>query len=176
MAFDKKAYNRKYTRQWLINNPNYRRNYYLNNIEKEKERDRQYRLNNKEKVTERHIKYNESHKQERAIYQKKWYQENKIKKDFQNKQWRKEHPENDKEYTKKYRGTLNYKISNKKSHFKRRQLGFIPLNKYFEGSEAHHISENFVIYISKKLHQSFYHNIWTWRSMEKMNKLAIEYL
>jgi len=59
---------------------------------------------------------------------------------------------------------------------KRRQLGFISLNNYFEGSEAHHISENFVIYMLKELHKSLPHNIWTWHNMEQMNKLAIKFL
>ena len=64
----------------------------------------------------------------------------------------------------------------KRAKAKRRQLGFIPLNEYFEGSDAHHISENFVIYMLKELHESLSHNIWTWHNMEQMNKLAIKFL
>lgn len=68
------------------------------------------------------------------------------------------------------------KANKRKRHAKRKGLGFIPLNKYFEGSEGHHISENLIIYIPKLIHQSLYHSIWTWRNMEQMNRFAIEYL
>ena len=63
---------------------------------------------------------------------------------------------------------LNYK--------RHSSLGFFPINKYFKESEGHHISENFVIYIPRELHRSIPHNIWTGKNMDKINKLAIEYL
>ncbi|MBA7583378.1 hypothetical protein ES708_25321 [subsurface metagenome] len=59
---------------------------------------------------------------------------------------------------------------------KRKGLGFIPLNESFEGAEAHHISQNFVIFIPEEVHKCLYHNIWTWQNMEQINKLAIECL
>ena len=59
---------------------------------------------------------------------------------------------------------------------KRKGLGFFPLNKYFENSEAHHISKNFIIYIPKIIHNSIHHNIWNWYNMDEINQLAIEYL
>ena len=64
----------------------------------------------------------------------------------------------------------------KKQRTRHRQLGWIPLNEYFHNCEAHHISENFVIYIPKKIHKSISHNIWTWRNMNVMNRLAFSFL
>jgi len=78
-------------------------------------------------------------------------------------------------YYKKYIKPIN-KISVKRNHAKRRQLGFVPLNKPFKNCEAHHISENFIIYIPREIHKSIYHSIWNWKNMEEMNKLAINFL
>ena len=57
-----------------------------------------------------------------------------------------------------------------------RNLGFVPLNKPFDGAEAHHVSKEYVIYIPKDLHHSIPHNIWTGRNMEQINLLAFDYL
>ncbi len=68
------------------------------------------------------------------------------------------------------------KISEKKHDAKRRQLGYVLLNKPFEGSIGHHISQNFVVCMPEAIHKSICHNIWTWKNMNAINKLAIEYL
>ena len=68
------------------------------------------------------------------------------------------------------------KASHARAHAKRRQLGLIPLNTYFEGCEGHHITHTFVLYIPKWLHQSVYHNLNTCQGMEAINALALNFL
>ena len=58
---------------------------------------------------------------------------------------------------------------------RRRNLGFEPFNFYFEGSEAHHIDNERVIYIPKTLHRSIRHSLSNKQSMKKINKVAFEY-
>ena len=131
----------------------YNKQYYKDNLEHIK----QYCIDNKEHRKENSKQYCLDHPE----YEKQ-----------RHKQYRKDHPE----YKKQYYKTPTGKLSCQKSEAKRRELGFIPLNEPFVGSVAHHISQNFVIYMPKELHQNLYHNIWTWENMEQMNKLAIEFL
>ena len=101
------------------------------------------------------------------------------------KEWQLENPEKKKEFSRKwwqsdegkaYTQFDNYKASKIKHQFKRRDLGFIPLNNYFEGGEWHHVDEDHVICIPAELHKSIYHNIWTVKNMEAINKEAFEFL
>lgn len=57
-----------------------------------------------------------------------------------------------------------------------RKLGFIPLNKPFDGSAGHHIDRENVIFIPKALHDSVFHCSNTGVGMAKINRLAIEFL
>lgn len=63
----------------------------------------------------------------------------------------------------------------KKHNAKRRELGFIPLNKSFDGSVGHHVDIEHVVYIPEELHQSVKHNVWTGENMNTINKLALEF-
>lgn len=67
-------------------------------------------------------------------------------------------------------------VIDKRHSSKRRTLGFNPLNSPFRGCDAHHINQNDVIYIPRKLHHSVWHCIWTGEGMEKINALAGAYL
>jgi hypothetical protein len=61
--------------------------------------------------------------------------------------------------------------------YKRRRLGFRPLNGHFKGSEAHHLQDKeTVIYIPKKLHRRISHNNWTGKGMNTIDALALYYL
>lgn len=57
-----------------------------------------------------------------------------------------------------------------------RSLGWIPLNKSFEGSEGHHIDFDFVIYVPKELHQSVRHSLSKNINMEEINSKALDFL
>jgi len=85
-----------------------------------------------------------------------------------------------KETNKKYRQTPKGKEIVKRGRrvqrAKRKQFGFIPLNKSFEGSEGHHIDIERVIYIPKEIHRSVWHSVSSNINMDKINKLAFDYL
>lgn len=68
------------------------------------------------------------------------------------------------------------KASERRHKARRRKLGYIPLNSYFEDCEGHHITHNFVIYIPKATHKSVWHNLNTDQGMEAMNTLAVDFL
>jgi hypothetical protein len=78
------------------------------------------------------------------------------------RKWDKEHPE-------------IKRTRNAKQRAKRRELGFISLNKPFVGSEAHHIDKEYVIFIPKELHQSIPHNVWTGKGMKLINAEAMRF-
>lgn len=50
------------------------------------------------------------------------------------------------------------------------------LNKYFEGSDGHHIDKTHIIFIPKELHNSIAHNVWTGKGMDKINAKVLEWL
>ena len=121
-----------------------------------------------------------SHLKHRKEYQKQW---NKTHSKYK-KEWNKAHPEHKKQWNKVHPEYLKqwakdnpdrFKAIRKKRNSKCRQLGFIPLNELFEGSEAHHIDKERVIYIPKKLHRSIYHNNFTGQGMDKINTLAVQW-
>jgi len=64
----------------------------------------------------------------------------------------------------------------RKHQAKRRVLGYVPLNRPFDGCEGHHIDREHVIYIPKEIHQSVQHNMWTGVNMEVINARALAYL
>ena len=82
-----------------------------------------------------------------------------------------QHSEKGKEFHKRYYQSEKYK----KHQSMRRQLGFVSLNSRFEGSEAHHLDEEKVLYIPKKLHRSLYHDVFTGKNMSEINNKALEW-
>ena len=124
-------------------------------------------------------------KEERKEYNKKYSQSPKGKKaqrkyrqSAKGKEYRRKYKQspNGKRTNKKYSQTPKGKIARIQSNAKRRQLGFIPLNVWFEGSEGHHIDGERVIYIPKVLHRSVWHSINLGINMDKINRLAFNYL
>lgn len=79
------------------------------------------------------------------------------------RKWKKEHPE-------------EAAAMDRKNRFKRRTLGFIPINSPFPDADAHHFDKERVAYIPNILHKSVSHNVWTGRNMDKINALAYEWL
>jgi len=151
-----------------------------------------YRKHRNEKLAHQKQWY-ETHRSEKLAYDKRWYETRRDEILAHKKQWRETHRNeilaHQKQYYKEHRDEiLAYGRQWRESHreqnreferrknFKRRSLGFIPLNKPFEGSEAHHICATFVIYIPKDMHRSIYHSIWTGKNMDEINKLAWEWV
>ena len=193
---DRKAY----MKQWSLDNKEYRKEYKKgygkkyreNNSEKIKERMKKWYIKNKDKLNEQARQWKENHPkyireyrltQKQQGYIQQYYADNSEKMREKSKQWRKNNPEYRKqwyldhpEYDKRRRLSPEGKMSKRKCYNKRRGLDFIPLNKPFVNCEAHHISQSLVIYIPKKFHRNIRHNIWTWKNMDIINKVAIEYL
>lgn len=104
-------------------------------------------------------KYRETHPEEKKEKAAKYYTLNKGIIAERVDSYKKEHPE-------------WLKNEYKKHNAKRRELGFIPLNEPFEGSEGHHVDMEHVVYILKELHRSIKHNVRTGKGMMEINKLC----
>jgi len=106
------------------------------------------------------------------------------------KEWNKANPEKHKAYNLKYPLAIHeaknaaWRAANpdkerriyEKQNAQRRSLGFVPLNSWFLGCEAHHINPQDVVYIPKDLHRSLPHNLFTGKNMERINILAQQFL
>ena len=64
------------------------------------------------------------------------------------------HKEHDREYQQMYGKTPKGKLVRKRIRFKRKGLGFEPLNGESENTVAHHIDDVHIIYIPKNLHEN----------------------
>lgn len=134
------------------------------NREKHLECCKQWYIDNREKHLQRSKQYNKENSQHYHEISKKYYKEHSKKLIEKRKIWVKNNPIKAKE--------AYIRHSNKRKGL----LGFNPLNKYFDGSEAHHINKNDVIYIPKEIHRSIWHCLKTGLNMKEINKLAINYL
>lgn len=170
----------------------YDEQYRLENIEKIRQRKKKYYIKNREHILQKTGKYNMEHKKEKKQYVVIWQKNNYQKCLCYMRKYQK--TEKSLEYQKQYRGDnreillewgRKWRLNNpkkakatwiKKANKRKRNLGFNPLNKHFEGSEAHHINKNNVIYIPKSIHQSIRHCLRTGKNMEEINKLAINYI
>lgn len=79
-----------------------------------------------------------------------------------------------KEHKRQWQQANPEKVKTEKA--RRRNLGFEPLNKWFENSVAHHVNNYYVIYIPVEMHEKNPHKQDDWDSMLKINKLAFQYL
>ena len=118
----------------------------------------------KEKKREHDRKYYQTHKEQKREHNSKYYQTHKEKKAEIVRRWIKEHPERRKEMRRKWKSK------------RRHNLGFNPLNEWFEGSNGHHINFNDVIYIPKDLHRSIPHCLETGKNMALINSIAYQFL
>jgi hypothetical protein len=101
-------------------------------------------------------KYRQTHREQRRKSCNRWFS---LKGKEWRRGWNKNHPD-----------------SNRKHCAKRRKLGFIPLNKSFSGSIAHHIDKIHVVYIPERLHTSIPHCVWTGQNMEEINGKVFKWL
>ena len=101
---------------------------------------------------------------DRKEYYKQYYEQNKDTRRQQARAWENNH-------RKQF-----HEIVRRRNSKRQRELGFVPLNEWFEGSEAHHVDRERVIYIPKEYHQSVSHNVWTGKNMALINNLAYDYL
>jgi len=168
--------------------------WYKTHKEEKSEYDKEYRKKNaqiiKEKKKEEYLRHRERYLQ----HFKEYYRKNKQKFLEYSLQWHRAHPEKSKMSTKKYYLTHKeqkkeynrryknshreiYRESSRKSHAKRKHnLGFILLNKWQPGYEAHHLDRHYVIYIPKEIHQSIKHSVLHNYNMDEINAIAWNYL
>lgn len=156
--------------KYIFNQKQYSHIYYINNKESIKEKRKIYLLKNKEHTQKQTKLYRQTHKKQ--LRQKQIEYKPQHNKNCKN--YRLKNPTQIKDWRKNNRGKM-HKISNRQQA-KRRNLGFIELNNWFEGSEAHHIDKECVVYIPKKLHRSIYHNIYTGYNMAEINDKVFEWL
>jgi len=136
----------------------YQKEYYQNNKEEINEYGKEYRQDNKEESKE----YYQDNKEQIKKYQQEYYQDNKEKIN---------------EHQKEYKQTPKGKEVRKRANAKRvRNLGFNPLNEWFEGSHGHHLDEINVIYVPTELHESIRHSVTKNRNMDEINIKAWVFL
>lgn len=144
--------------------------------EKNKKAIKNWQISHPEKVKGYKKKYCLTHRQQEKEYRKKWREKNPDKEAEIGRKSYVKTKEKQLLYAKQYRQTPEGKKANTKGKFKRRHLGFIPLNSYFKGAEGHHIDRERVIYIPQKLHESIGHSILKNRNMNAINAKAFEFL
>lgn len=140
---------------------------------------KQYYLDNKEKIDEKHLEYWRNNKERLCEAQKKYNEKNKGRINERHKQRYRENIDH-------YR---QYRIANRERILKhvyerKKRLGFNPLNKWFEGSNFHHlivykngdIDYSVGVYIPKELHMSVKHNHKTLLNFDIINDLAISWV
>lgn len=113
---------------------------------------------------ERDKQYAKQQYLEHPEYLKQYYQQHKDENSLSCKKWRLTHPEKAKECTLR--------------HYNKRQrsLDFIPLNKWQEGYEAHHLDKVYVVYIPEEVHQSIRHSVLKDKNMDIINAIAFNYM
>jgi len=173
--YDRRESDRKYRQEHKKEAKEYMKQYYINNKEKLLE----YRQEHKEHLSECHKKWLEDNKEHCKIYGKQYRKTNsEYVKEIMEK-WRENNREYCIEYTKKW--NKNHPEEKKEieaRHYnkRKRNLGFNPLNKPFENSEAHHINSTDIIYIPKEIHRSIWHCLEINKNMKEINKIAMNYL
>lgn len=133
----------------------------------QKKNKKQYQLKNKNKIK----KYKKNYRQENKTYFKnyglKYYKENKEHIIKSVKKWRENNPQKVRLIDhKRYKNRFSWGIP-------------IPINDYFENSHLHHLHENkdyqTCIFIPAELHKSIWHSHKDSKSMNKINKAALEW-
>lgn len=88
------------------------------------------------------------------------------------------------EYMREYIKTPEGQLVGKRHYAKRRNLGWSPINKWFAGSDGHHLrytndinsqDNDIGLYAPRELHQSISHNGNTGKNMAEINKLLLEW-
>lgn len=118
-------------------------------------------------------------------YSRKYYHSHKEHASEVNKQYIQKHKERidrlRREYMCIFRKTPAGRLRDKLRRERRRKLGWEPINKWFEGSEGHHLrftgerDDKIGVYIPRDLHQSIKHNGNTGKNLIYANKVFLEW-
>ena len=116
--------------------------------------DKQWKINNPEKV-------------------KAW--SNRWKKETNPKRYKETNSVRQKRYRLKHIDQVRiWKVKYQNKRY--REMGTIPLNKWFDGCEGHHVDKDHIIYIPIALHRSVWHNHKKQETLTLINAKAFEYL
>jgi hypothetical protein len=184
-GYYKMAHNKEYMKNYWKNNPDkyeihkrktniYSKNYAKTHKENKINYDKNYRLQHKSHYKEIKHKYNLEHKEQTKEYNKNYKLTHKdqirnynlihkIQLNEKGKLWRKKNPDK------------AHKIGNRQQAKRKRNLGYIPINKWFVGNVGHHLTKEYVIYIPKELHISIPHNVQTGYNMNLINYEALKW-
>lgn len=170
---------KKYKEIFKQTHPNYFKDYYKENQETKLRYAKQYRESNREILNEKQKKYQLINKDTCSIYYKQYYQNNKDIRLKNALEWGSVNKERKNLRQREYMQTYAGKMATARHEFKRRVLGFDPINQKFEGSEFHHLHINgckkLGLFIPASLHQSIKHNGNTGKNMAEINAMAIEW-
>jgi len=158
--FDKKEYTKKYNQE----HKEHHKKYYQENKEYHNKYNKQYQLEHSEQIRQRKKQYYIEHSEHMKQNKKQYYIEHKRQFMKAAIKWQINNPKKVKE--------ISIRHKNKRI----RNLGFEPLNELFKDSEAHHINKINIVYIPKIIHRSIRHCLETGRNMEKINKLAMDFI
>lgn len=87
------------------------------------------------------------------------------------------HREQRRQHVKRYRKTIKGINAMKKCHAKRKKnFGFLPINKPFPNSHGHHINTEHVIYIPAEIHSGTHHSVKQNLNMDLINQKAFTWL
>lgn len=173
--------NRKNHEEWIkahkSNNKKSQEKYRRTHKEERKESQHRYYEKNKELIKEKSHEYYMLRKKEHNEYVREYKKTHKFQTRKAQQKYYREHKEEINRRTSQYQKTKKGKeVSSKCYNRRKRNLGFVPLNEWFEKSEAHHINKNEIIYIPNELHQSIRHNLQTGKNMFEINMNAFEFL
>jgi hypothetical protein len=144
-----------------------------------REKRKRLRKKHPERIKEYRRQWRQDHRDKCADYERRYKENHRELINKTRKQWVKNNQEHWRELRRRYKEKHPDVVRAGKQRYarnKRRYLGFVPLNEYFEGSEAHHVDKVHVIYIPKEMHRSVYHCIWNGHGMAKINVLVFEWL
>ena len=171
----------------------YNKIYYQTNREKllkqEKEYKKRYYQVNKKEIREKQHKYKQANRGKTREYNKEYYQVNKEEIKNYERWYRQANREKILKYMQEYYQTnkeeiksrvqrycqIHREVKRKSENKRRRNLGYIPINNWFEGSNFHHLDRDSGVYIPEWLHKMYSHNVFTGKNMDKMNEAAIRW-
>lgn len=155
-----------------------RKQWYNENIELEKNRAKKWRnehLDEYSKYQKNYgVKWRENHKEKLKIHRQNYYQENKEELNNKSRNYNNNHKDERKKYDKNHREQARENA--KKMKAKRRKLGWIAMNDKFEGSDAHHINNEDIVYCPHELHHSIWHSLSKNINMAVINNVIFEWL
>lgn len=163
-----------YNKQYRQDNKEMISQWYQKNKGRVLEQQKLYYQANKTSILKKQAIYEEREyvKEKRRQYQKIHKKEAVIR----IIRYQKKHREKVYDYMHKWMKTSKGRQCIKRRKSKRRELGFNPLNDFFEGCVPNHINKNDVIYIPNEINKIIYHDNFSGKNMDIINTYAYFFL